>query len=218
VSLSQKAFDFIIREETDGQHAYETRYMHPDWPGGRSGVTIGIGYDCGYATPQEISEHWGRILPPAMVLALCGVAGIHGAAAHSHAHELRGIVTVSWSQALEVYQNVDVPRTCAELLRAIPGAETLPPDSFGALASITFNRGDHWQDAINPRYAEMHLIYNLIMAGLAFSWHTVANKKTSLVGDQIRGMKRLWPDTPGLRIRRDAEAALYESGLGSCFK
>jgi GH24 family phage-related lysozyme (muramidase) len=33
------------------------------------------------------------------------------------------------------------------------------------------------------------------------------------VPDQLRAMKRLWPDTKGLRRRRDEEAELFEAGL-----
>jgi len=36
------------------------------------------------------------------------------------------------------------------------------------------------------------------------------NKQYSDIPELLRKMKRLWPDTAGLRKRRDAEAALFE--------
>ena len=44
---SQAAIDLIVREEVGSQARYKHKYQHPEWPGGASGVTIGVGYDCG---------------------------------------------------------------------------------------------------------------------------------------------------------------------------
>ena len=93
---SQAAIDLIVMEEVSSQAAYEARYEHPTWPGGASGVTIGIGYDLGYATAGTIAADWSDKLPAAMVAALESVSGIHGSPASSHAHGLRGVVTVPW--------------------------------------------------------------------------------------------------------------------------
>ena len=52
--ISQAAFDLIVAEEVSSQAAYNARYQRPERPGGQSGITVGIGYDCGYATPERI--------------------------------------------------------------------------------------------------------------------------------------------------------------------
>jgi hypothetical protein len=31
------------------------------WPGGGSGITIGIGYDLGFVTVDQFESDWGRI-------------------------------------------------------------------------------------------------------------------------------------------------------------
>jgi hypothetical protein len=91
---SQAAIDLIVAEEVSSQQTYQAKYQHPEWPGGASGVTIGIGYDCGYSGAHQIAADWGDKLPALAVKALESVAGVHGPAAHSLASELRGVVTV----------------------------------------------------------------------------------------------------------------------------
>jgi hypothetical protein len=40
----------------------------------------------------------------------------------------------------------------------------------------------------------------------------MGNREFSLIADQIRSMKRLWPDSE-LQKRRDTEAAMFEKGF-----
>jgi hypothetical protein len=49
-TVSQKAIDLIVFYEVNDEPTYTRRYTAPTWPGGASGVTIGIGYDIGYVT------------------------------------------------------------------------------------------------------------------------------------------------------------------------
>jgi hypothetical protein len=46
--ISQETLDVIVAEEVSSKVTYQAHYQHPQWPGGASRVTIGIGYDCGY--------------------------------------------------------------------------------------------------------------------------------------------------------------------------
>ncbi|MER3498445.1 MAG: hypothetical protein C4308_07320 [Chitinophagaceae bacterium] len=46
--ISQKSIDQLIAFVISSKELYEKKYQQPTWPGGASGVTIGIGYDCGY--------------------------------------------------------------------------------------------------------------------------------------------------------------------------
>lgn len=200
---SQAAIDLIVMEEVSSEAAYQKLYQHPEWPGGASGVTIGIGYDCGYSTPTVIAGDWSDKLPPAMVKALEDVAGIHGSPASSHAHALRGIVTVPWEAAMAVFQQRDMPKWEAIVAHALPNTDQLPPDSFGALVSLAYNRGPSFQ-APGDRYTEMRGIRALMGA-----------KQFDRIPDEFRSMKRLWPNMVGLRNRRDHEATLFQKGLAS---
>lgn len=199
--ISQRAFDLIVAEETGGEAYYNKTEQSADWPGGASGVTIGIGYDCGYETRASIAADWGGKLPDAQVSELCSVAGIHGSPAHAHAEELHNVIDVPWAVALDVFASRDVPKWEKIVQDALPDSEHLPADSFGALVSLAFNRGASFHEP-GPRYAEMRDIATLMEA-----------RRFAEIPMQIRSMARLWPGTKDLRDRRQHEAALFEEGL-----
>lgn len=198
---SQAAIDLIVSSEVTSAATYTKLYQHPTWPGGQSGVTIAIGYDCGYSTPAQIFADWDGKIPDAMIEALQEVAGITGSAASSHAHALVGVVTVPWAAAMAVFMGRDMPKWEGIVARSLPNTDKLHPDSFGALTSLTYNRGATYSTP-GTRYAEMRAIHQH-MAGGTFN----------LIPNDFRGMKRLWPNALGLRIRRDNEAALFAKGL-----
>ena len=198
---SQAAIDFIVMEDVTSKNLYNLKYQHPEWPGGASGVTIGIGYDCGYSTPTTIQGDWGNKLPMAMVAALEAVAGMHGTPASSHAHELRNVVTVPWADAMAVFLDRDMPKWEATVIKALPNTDKLAPDSFGALVSLAYNRGPSFSTP-GDRYREMRAIRD-----------HMAQVQFSKIPDEFRSMRRLWPNVVGLRNRRDHEAALFEKGL-----
>lgn len=192
---SQNAVDMIVNFEVGGRASYNP---HPCWPGGASGVTIGIGYDLGYA--DDIVSAWGPLLQSPAAQRLSSAAGITGDAARELATILSDI-TVPWDAAVQVFQERSIPKAEAETLSIFPNAVELPADCFGALVSLVYNRGT---SLAGPRRVEMANIASMIDAR---QWAGVA--------EQIRAMRRLWPDVRGLRIRREAEAALYEHGLVS---
>jgi lysozyme len=201
IRSSQAAVDLIVMEEVTSKNLYNLKYQHPEWPGGMSGVTIGIGYDVGFSTPTIIQADWGDKLPVAMVAALEAVAGIHGTPASSHAHELRNVVTVPWAAAMAVFLGRDMPKWEATVLTHLPNSIQLAPDSFGALVSLAYNRGPSFS-AVGDRYREMRAIRDHL-----------ANQQFEEIPDDFRSMRRLWPNVVGLRNRRDHEAALFEKGL-----
>lgn len=207
IKSSQAAVDLIVAEEVSSQATYQARYQHPEWPGGASGVTIGIGYDCGYSTPNVIAGDWGDKLAAPMVAALEAVAGIHGSPASSHAHALRGVVTVPWDAAMEVFIQRDMPKWEAIVAHALPNTDKLSGDSFGALVSLAYNRGAGGFTAHGvpgDRTAEMRGIHALMAA-----------EQFDKIPDEFRHMKRIWPNVSGLQHRRDHEAALFQKGLAA---
>lgn len=198
---SQAAIDLIVAEEVSSKQTYIAKYQHPEWPGGASGVTVGIGYDCGYSTAATIMADWGDKLPTAVVDALAHIAGIHGSPAQSHAHELRGVVTVPWDAAMAVFEQRDMPKWEGIVARALPNTDKLSSDSFGALVSLAYNRGPSFAN-VGDRYREMRSIHD-----------HMASQQFAKIPDDFRSMKRLWPNMVGLRNRRDHEAMLFAKGL-----
>lgn len=203
VRSSQAAIDLIINAEVSSKPTYQKLYQHPEWPGGASGVTIGIGYDCGYSTPDVIHSDWSGKLSSIMVEALESVSGIKGPPAQSHAHELRSVVTVPWDAAIAVFMQGDLPKWESIVSHALPNTDSLPDDCFGALVSLTYNRGASYILSGN-RYEEMRNIRELMAA-----------EQFDRIPDEFRSMKRLWPSVRGLRDRREREATLFEKGLAT---
>ena len=201
IRSSPDAVTLIVTEEVTSQAFYEARYQHPTWPGGASGVTVGIGYDCGYARADVIAADWGDKLPAAMVNELEHVAGITGSAASSHAAALHGAVTVPWDAAMAVFMQRDIPKWEQIVAHALVNTDKLTGDSFGALVSLAYNRGASFNMG-GDRYSEMRGIRYLMAAG-----------QFERIPDEIRSMKRLWPNVKGLRDRRDHEADLFARGL-----
>ena len=201
MKISQRAFDLIVAEEVSSKATYEKKYRAPEWPGVASGVTVGIGYDVGYHTPEQVRADWGGRIPDNMVRALERTCGVTGIAAQNLAHSLRDTVDVPWEAAIAVYKDVDVPKWTAIVEKALANTEKLPPDSLGALVSLTYNRGPSYSTA-GDRYREMRLIKQHMTGG------TIDE-----IPNEIRSMKRLWPGVGGLLARREREAKLFERGL-----
>ncbi len=198
--ISKRAYNLIISFEVSSQAVYNKRYRHPEWPGGKSGVTVGIGYDVGYCSEAQLNNDWLGEIAPAMIASLQGVRGLKGQAARN-AHSSVQNVDVPWQNAINVHSKTVIPRWVTIVTKAVPGASNLNPDCLGALVSLAYNRGASFS-AQGARYAEMRGIKQ-----------AVASNNLSAIPGLIRDMKRLWPGVRGLLIRRDREAQLFQDGL-----
>lgn len=192
----------IVGFEISSKTYYAQKLERPTWPGGASGVTIGIGYDLGYNTKAKITADWGNRLSPADLAALLTSAGKTGAAARAMIPGLRH-VKVPLADATAVFEANTLPRYAGDTRRAYPGVEALPADAQGALLSLVFNRGSAMS---GDRRREMRAIKALVTA-----------RDLRGIAAQIVAMKRLWNarELPGLHKRRDAEAKLVEQARTS---
>lgn len=199
--ISTVAFDLIVEFEVSSEQLYTKRYRGPVWPGGASGVTIGIGYDVGYATAATLAADFGGAIPDDMITVLRTAIGKTGEAARRLAKDLAGQVDVPWSAAIAVHRTKVMPRWVGLVERSLPNTAAIGPDCLGALASLTYNRGASFSKA-GDRYQEMR----------AIKAHMAARDFDQIPGD-FRAMKRIWPTVPGLQKRREREARLFEAGL-----
>ena len=195
MNLSAKGLEFIVNQETGGRAYYEKKLKRPSWPGVKSGVTIGVGWDCGYNTVSQLCSDWGALLDEEAIEPLKSCCGVKGQAAKEMLSTVDD-VEIPWEAAIEVFNKHTVPRFYLAMLRTYPQADNLHPDAASALLSLIFNRGG---DLNGERRIEMSDIKACLI-----------NKEYSDIPELLRKMKRLWPDTAGLRKRRDAEAALFE--------
>jgi hypothetical protein len=206
--LTRAAIDLILRFEIGGSMDYYARHLaRPSWPGGASGVTIGIGYDLGYE--QTFEHDWAGRLGSTEMARLARLHGLtHGRAASS----ISGVrdIVIPWGDALAVFEAHTLPHYVAETLRAFPRANLLQPDAFGALVSLVFNRGSR-VDATDRR-REMLEIRNILSCG---NDEIVDAEDTRRIAAAVKRMARLWPDNTksdgDLHDRRLAEAALILS-------
>jgi GH24 family phage-related lysozyme (muramidase) len=170
------------------------------WPGESSGITIGIGYDLGFVSPEEFEQDWSPYLRRDEIERLKKVIGLSGDAASRHASDFRDI-TIKRADAEKVFRQRTIPLHSGRTEKALPGVDKLPPLAQGALVSLIFNRGPGMK---GDTRREMRAVRDAVAQG-----------DLQKIADQIRLMKRLWEgkDMAGLLLRRDAEAAMVESAI-----
>ena len=203
-TISDAAYKLILKYEVGGgEQYYNAALKHPEYPGGESGVTIGVGYDLGFSTSQQFESDWKKLLSPDVFNTLSKHIGKKGDAARAVIHDLKDIV-VPWSAAETVFKTCDIPRYSKETISAFPGCDKLKPDAFGVLVSLVFNRGG---SVIGSSRQEMLNIKNAISGTMK------TDNIYSYIANQLIAMKRLWvgKSLNGLLERRDAEAALVRS-------
>ena len=192
--LSDKALRLRLNAEGLDQPA--------EWPGGQSGITIGIGYDLGYVTVDQFQSDWGEVLDANTCAKLQTCIGLRGSKAKARAGELSNI-HIDRSEAEKVFEEQTLPVCMQRTEQAFPGVEDLPADAQGALVSLVYNRGTSMIDnSPEDRRREMRAIRAAVARG---DLQEIAN--------QLRAMKRLWigKNLAGLIARREAEAKLVES-------
>jgi len=198
--ISKKAIELIIKHEVGGRSVYEKRYQKPIWAGGDSGVTIGLGYDCGYVTEKQFFSDWDG-LNLNFIHALRKVVGIKGEAVKSM---LRGEilqVRIPYNFAYDVFVNKSIPKYYALTKSIYPEIDSLNEDTRGALVSLIYNRGNKLDGDTRK---EMRSIVEL-----------VAKADYEGIADQIERSKRLWENVglDGLVKRREEEADLILNSL-----
>ncbi len=169
------------------------------WPGGSSGVSIGHGYDLGYEASFE--SDWKGLLPADVMKRLRATLGLKGERAHQAARGLRDI-RIPMDVSDQVFRSVTLPREEALTVKVFPGSDTLPPNAFGALVSLVYNRGALVDKS--DRRKEMLALAVLFRKGAPYDLKEIASL--------VEAQKRLWPDVRtsdgDLHDRRIAEAKL----------
>jgi hypothetical protein len=159
-------------------------------------VTIGIGYDLRFQGPNNFEADWEGELRPEDLEKLRPYLGMMGS---SGAVAALKSIKVSFPTAWRVFTKCILPRYVAQTRSAYPQFDELPDGCQRVLASLVYNRGT---DMDGDRRREMR----------AIKAHLAARDFTK-VATEIEAMKRLWPDSRGLRERRDREADLWRNGL-----
>jgi GH24 family phage-related lysozyme (muramidase) len=194
VKVSERALQMILEFEGMDQPS--------KWPGNQSGISLGHGYDLGFHTRDELMAEWEPFLTENQLRRLAKAIGKTGVAAKNIAPNYTDI-TIKRADADTVFRRGTLPKIKLWAAKAFPGVTALPADAQGALVSLVFNRGT---DMNGHRRREMREIRDAVAAP-----SLSLKQKLNRIAESIRLMKRLWPNTLGLRRRREAEAALVES-------
>lgn len=170
-------------------------------PPGESGITIGVGFDMGYCTKQELFTAWDRHLNDKSLDVLSRAIGRKGHSASLLERDMFGCQRITKESAYEVFERCTLPKWKAAAAKTFPGLQVLTPDQQGVLVSLVFNRGP---SLAGPRRREMANIRDILL-------NPAIQNKPAALAQQFLGMRRLWPDIPGLQRRRNAEASLMNS-------
>ncbi len=182
----------------DGFAAYNRRQrrpMVPDPENTASGVTIGIGYDCGHMSPQKIRADWGGVLPKPMVDALVNTAGKKKQAAVAMLPSVK-FVDVPIEAALQVFYNTSIYEFGRLTLKIYPDLPKLHPVEQTVMVGLVYNRGNDISSKKESRKEMRELV------------DAIKEDDDKRMADLLVAMCRLWPQTRGLRNRRKAEAEL----------
>jgi GH24 family phage-related lysozyme (muramidase) len=197
---SPKALSLILEYEIGGGKSYYDQYLsHPTWPGGHSGLTLGIGVDCGYYSPDELQKIF-HFLPEKQLTAVKQASGKTGQTGKEYVNKVKGLgITVTYDQAIDIFDKLTWPKFARLTEKAFPKVEELCDNAYGALVSLVFNRGSSMS---GDSRLEMRNIREL-----------VPKKNYKGIAEEIISMKRIWEGEglDGLLARRDAEANLVES-------
>jgi GH24 family phage-related lysozyme (muramidase) len=197
---SQKALDLILEYEVGGGKSYYERYLSkPTWPGGASGMTLGIGVDCGYYTKNELAKIF-NFLPNTQLQLVENASGKTGQAGKEYTKYVKDKgIAVTWDQAMQIFNNLTWSKFARLAENTFPGLDQLCDNAYGAIVSLVFNRGTSLS---GPSRSEMRVIKEL-----------VPKKDYKGIAEELRSMKRIWEGKglDGLIERREAEARLVET-------
>lgn len=193
---AEVAADLIIRWEISSPERYTRQYQGLICPPGASGPTGGVGYDFGHQTAASIRAEWADHPEVERLATASGVTG--QAACRAWVAQHRDI-RIPYDFAHQVFIESTLPAYQLAAERALgDGWHKLPAPAQAGNTCMGYNRG--WS-MVGDRNREKRAIRD----------------ECAPAGDvrcnaaEIRAMKRLWPDIPGLQHRREDEARVVES-------
>jgi len=197
LTLSRKAIeDLIIEQEVSSRENYIKRLQYPIWPGGISGITIGLGYDLAHHTPEQVQKDLSGILDQVDIDRLKRYCGIVGTICKG---KLPIPVKVTWDQAQKIFYFTSLKKYARMAANVYDELETIHPYEQTAVVGLVYNRG---ASLTGSSRTEMNLLIQAIK---------LDDDKTMV--KLFRQMKRLWDEKKqgGLIRRRELEAVYIEA-------
>jgi len=195
LEVSTYGLDTLVGFEIGSRAWYESRLTAPHWPGGASGVTIGIGYDLGHQSRAQLQADWGAVLGDRATARLERAIGVTGERARALTGQFEDL-RIELAEAARVFYQSTLPRYVRRTRTTYPASGSLPADATTMLVSLIYNRGP---GLAGDSRREMRAIRG----------QTEARDLQAIAGS-LRSMKRLWPGLRGLVRRREREAVIVE--------
>jgi GH24 family phage-related lysozyme (muramidase) len=188
----------IINFESGGELYYNKFLKKMTYPGGASGVTMGIGADLGYMSIDEFNLYFSKYFTKDENIKLKSVINLKGESAKKAIKKLNGI-ELSWEDASEAFVEWTLPKFWRLTNILWKGIDQLCENAQIGLVSLVFNRGISTKGSSR---IEMLNIKPLVL-----------KKDYKGIAKEIRKMKRLWENKnmDGLLKRREEEAKMVES-------
>ncbi|GAA2857979.1 hypothetical protein GGQ99_002353 [Aminobacter niigataensis] len=206
--ISVDAFDLIVQAEVGGHARYVAKHSMPWWPGGRAGITVGIGYDVGYSRSAHLTSDWRPRIEEMWIHRLEGKIGVTGHRAEAALVDLnkRIFMEISWQDAIWVHRFRVLPRLVGMVERSLGNSWRLGSDCLGSLVSLAWHRGVTFADP-HDRHADMRSI-----------GRQMSNGNFEAIPDEIAAMAKTWADDHPQAALRKEEAKLFTRGLCKILK
>jgi len=219
MAVSENALKLILDFEVGGGESYYNKKARfPIWPGGASGITIGIGVDLGHIKKVDFDTHVSPYYEETQIdrlIACIGITGKPGSVdSETKMKDLVETVSdceLSFSHAMEIHENFTIPLYYERTKKTFKGFDTLPEDVQGAIVSLVFNRGTKLD---GPKRTHMAKIANLVEQ---FSKKNDPKLLKEIAGTFV-DMAEIWKGEKsyeGLKRRRIAEANLVQASIPS---
>ena len=213
--LSENALKLILDFEVGGGPVYyNKKAKFPVWPGGASGITIGIGVDLGHIKKGDFEKNispYYSVEQNEKLVKCIGFTGKVGSE-QSQNEMLTLLETVkdcelSYESAIEIHTNFTIPLYYERTKKTFKGLDSLPPDARGAIVSLVFNRGTKLD---GPKRIHMAKIAELVL-----KYDKDQNPELlSQISHTLIDMAEIWKGEKtyeGLKRRRLAEANLVSN-------
>ncbi len=211
--LDTNGVAFIALEETGGLAYYQKITRFPHYPGGESGITLGVGYDLRFNSLDDFHKDWGDYLPEATLQELAKDIGKEGNKQRADSLKEMGI-NVSFYAAWQVFVRQTLPGFYKKTLVAYPSLASLPGFCPSVLVSLVYNRGPALSGNNREEMANIRRILDKAeQARQQGKSVAEVNNLLLAVADELLEMKKYWPVTSGLVKRRQQEANLWRDSL-----
>lgn len=216
-NVSENALKLIVDFEVGGGETYyNKKAKFPIWPGGVSGITIGIGVDLGHIKKSDFDQHIADYYSEGELHRLEKCIGVTGKIGSIESDTMIKALLESvkdcelgWESAMEIHETFTIPLYYERTRKVFKGLDALPPDAQGAIVSLVFNRGTKLD---GPKRIHMAKIADLVQKYEKEKKPDLLNQIASTFID----MTEIWKGEKiyeGIKRRRIAEAKLVSSSI-----